>query len=41
MANRTSYDAPYHESAMREGLALATLDNDLRSALLQSGVTLV
>lgn len=37
----SSYDASYLELAMREGLALATLDGDLRSAMLQTGVALV
>ena len=37
----SSYDASYLELAMREGLPLATLDGDLRSAMLQTGVTLV
>lgn len=34
------YDAAYLELALREGLALATLDGDLRSAMLQTGVAL-
>jgi predicted nucleic acid-binding protein len=37
----SSYDASYLELAMREGLALATLDVDLRNAMLQTGVALV
>lgn len=37
----SSYDASYLELAMREGLPLATLDGDLRSAMLQTGVALV
>lgn len=37
----SSYDASYLELAMREGIALATLDADLRSAMLQTGVALV
>ena len=37
----SSYDAPYLELAMREGLPLATLDGDLRNAMLQTGVALV
>jgi predicted nucleic acid-binding protein len=37
----SSYDASYLELAMREGLALATLDGDLRSAMQQTGVALV
>jgi predicted nucleic acid-binding protein len=37
----SSYDASYLELAMREGLALATLDDDLRRAMLQTGVALV
>ncbi len=36
----SSYDASYLELAMREGLPLATLDSDLRSAMLQTGVAL-
>ncbi len=36
----SSYDASYLELAMREGLPLATLDGDLRSAMLQTGVAL-
>lgn len=37
----SSYDASYLELAMREGLPLATLDGDLRSAMKQTGVALV
>jgi predicted nucleic acid-binding protein len=37
----SSYDASYLELAMREGLPLATLDGDLRSAMLQTGTPLV
>lgn len=37
----SSYDASYLELAMREGLPLATLDGDLRSAMQQTGVHLV
>jgi len=37
----SSYDASYLELAMREGVPLATLDGDLRSAMLQTGVALV
>lgn len=37
----SSYDASYLELAMREGLPLATLDGDLRSAMRQTGVVLV
>ena len=33
-------DASYLELALREGLPLATLDGDLRSAMLQTGVAL-
>ncbi len=36
----SSYDASYLELALREGLPLATLDGDLRSAMLQTGVAL-
>ena len=36
----SSYDASYLELAMREGLPLATLDGDLRSAMLQNGMAL-
>lgn len=39
--NLTAYDASYLRLAMREGLALATQDNDLRSAAQQVGVPLV
>jgi len=37
----SSYDASYLELAMREGLPLATLDDDLRSAMQQTGVAFV
>jgi predicted nucleic acid-binding protein len=37
----SSYDASYLELAMRAGLPLATLDGDIRSAMLQVGVALV
>jgi predicted nucleic acid-binding protein len=37
----SSYDASYLELAMREGVPLATLDSDLRNAMLQTGVVLV
>jgi predicted nucleic acid-binding protein len=37
----SSNDASYLELAMREGLPLATLDGDLRSAMLQTGTPLV
>ena len=37
----TIYDAGYLELAIREGLPLATLDNDLRKAARASGVPLV
>lgn len=37
----TFYDAVYLELAQREGLALATLDNELASAARHEGVTLV
>ena len=37
----SSYDASYLELALREGLPLATLDGDLRSAMLQTGVALL
>jgi predicted nucleic acid-binding protein len=36
----SAYDACYFELALREGMTLATLDNDLRSAMLQTGVAL-
>lgn len=36
----SSYDASYLELAMREGLPLATLDADLRSAMVLTGVAL-
>lgn len=36
----TTYDASYLELAMREGLALATLDNALRTAAAEAGVPL-
>jgi hypothetical protein len=34
----TSYDAAYLELAMRRGMALATLDNDLRRAAAAEGL---
>lgn len=37
----SSYDASYLELALREGLPLATLDADLRQAMLQTGGRLV
>lgn len=37
----SSYDASYLELALREGLPLATLDADLREAILQTGGALV
>jgi predicted nucleic acid-binding protein len=37
----SSYDASYLELALREGLPLATLDADLRSAMLQTGGTVI
>ncbi len=37
----SSYDAAYLELALREGLPLATLDADLRSAMLQTGGAVV
>jgi predicted nucleic acid-binding protein len=37
----SSYDAAYLELALRQGLALATLDTDLQRAAVQSGVGLV
>ena len=37
----TIYDAAYLELAIRQGLPLATLDNDLRKAARASGVQLV
>jgi predicted nucleic acid-binding protein len=39
--NLTIYDAGYLELAIREGLPLATLDNDLRKAARAAGVPLV
>jgi predicted nucleic acid-binding protein len=36
----TVYDAAYLELAIREGIALATLDNDLRKAAGAAGVLL-
>jgi predicted nucleic acid-binding protein len=36
----TIYDAAYLELAIREGIALATLDNDLRTAARAAGVSL-
>ncbi|MGH9784100.1 MAG: type II toxin-antitoxin system VapC family toxin, partial [Terriglobia bacterium] len=37
----TVYDAAYLELAIREGLPLATLDNDMRKASRAAGVSLV
>jgi predicted nucleic acid-binding protein len=37
----TAYDAAYLELALRTGLPLATLDDDLRKAALTAGVALV
>lgn len=37
----SAYDACYLELALREGLALATLDGELRDAIFQTGGTLV
>ncbi len=37
----TGYDAAYLELAIREGLPLATLDDDLKRAALAAGVPLV
>jgi predicted nucleic acid-binding protein len=37
----TVYDAAYLELAVREGIALATLDNDLRIAARAAGVSLL
>lgn len=37
----SSYDASYLELALREGLPLATLDKDLRTALAATGAKLV
>ena len=37
----SSYNAAYLEVALREGLALATLDDQLRGAMQQTGVALV
>ena len=37
----TSYDAAYLELAMRRGVALATLDNNLRKAAAMEGVPLL
>lgn len=37
----TAYDASYLELARREGVALATLDNDLRAAATRIGVPLI
>jgi len=36
----SSYEASYLELALREGLALATLNDQLRAAMLQTGVVL-
>jgi len=38
--NLSAYDASYLELAMREGLPLATVDSDLRTAALAAGVPL-
>jgi predicted nucleic acid-binding protein len=37
----SAYDAAYLELAIREGLPLATLDDDLRRAAARAGVVLV
>lgn len=37
--NLSSYDAAYLELALREGLPLATLDQQLKQAALNIGVT--
>jgi predicted nucleic acid-binding protein len=37
----SAYDAAYLELAIREGLPLATLDDDLRRAASDAGVALV
>lgn len=37
----SAYDAAYLELAIREGLPLATLDDDLRQAACAAGVTLI
>jgi len=37
----SSYDASYLELALREGLPLATLDDAIRRAMKQTGVSLV
>jgi predicted nucleic acid-binding protein len=37
----SSYDAAYLELAMREGIPLATMDDDLRAAAGRVGVLLV
>ena len=37
----TEYDAAYLELALREGLPLATLDNELKRAARTSGISLV
>ena len=37
----SSYDAAYLELALREGLPLATLDADLRQAMLETGGALI
>jgi len=36
----SSYEASYLELALREGLALATLNDQLRAAMLQTGIVL-
>jgi predicted nucleic acid-binding protein len=39
--NLSAYDSAYLELALREGLPLATLDNDLKRAAIAAGVPLV
>jgi predicted nucleic acid-binding protein len=39
LMNFTSYDAAYLELALREGLALATLDEELKRVANKLGVT--
>ena len=41
MHRLTSYDAAYLELALREGLPLPSLDDDLKKAALASGVRLI